>query len=177
MATATIAPPFRPRYIIRNRAIAPGFQNTPGGQATAALPVRSARLVRLARPAPQVMSLSPESVRAAREFQAVLRALPLEPTITIDRAARTVHVGKTEVPLTGREFDLLAYLAARPGQAVSREDLRTSDSSGHPAPPGSRAIDVHIAHLREKLGLPAAIATVHRQGYRFNPTYRVELIP
>ncbi|MDR1824529.1 MAG: winged helix-turn-helix domain-containing protein [Bifidobacteriaceae bacterium] len=166
MATATIAPSFRPRYIIRNRAAAP---------AGPALPVRSARYVRLARPAPQVMALSPESVRAAREFQAVLQALPLEPTIRIDLTQRTVHVGNTPVSLTGREFDLLAYLAARPGEAVSREALRASDTSGRQAPPGSRAIDVHIAHLREKLGFPAVIATVHRQGYRFNPSYRVEL--
>jgi DNA-binding response OmpR family regulator len=37
----------------------------------------------------------------------------------------------------------------------------------------SRAVDVHIAHLRGKLGLPGVIATVRGRGYALNPVYRV----
>jgi DNA-binding response OmpR family regulator len=75
--------------------------------------------------------------------------------------------------LTPREFELLAALAARPGQPVSREDLLAAGPADHALGEGSRAVDVHVAHLREKLGLPDAIATVRGRGYAFNPAYQV----
>jgi two-component system response regulator ResD len=69
--------------------------------------------------------------------------------------------------LTPKEFDLLALLAAHPGQAFPRERLLDriwgADYEGD-----SRTVDSHVKNLREKLGDGAAmIATVWGVGYRF----------
>lgn len=69
--------------------------------------------------------------------------------------------------LTPKEFDLLALLAAHPGQAFSRERLLDriwgADYAGD-----ARTVDSHVKNLREKLGEGAAlIATVWGVGYRF----------
>jgi DNA-binding response OmpR family regulator len=43
--------------------------------------------------------------------------------LAMDLIARSVKLGDTELTLTAKEFDLLAFLAARPGQALSRDEL------------------------------------------------------
>jgi DNA-binding response OmpR family regulator len=56
--------------------------------------------------------------------------------------------------LSRREFDLLAYLAARPGQVISRSELRTEVWR---QPYGNdQTVDVHLSWLRRKLGETAA---------------------
>ncbi|MDQ7778227.1 MAG: response regulator transcription factor, partial [Planctomycetota bacterium] len=71
-------------------------------------------------------------------------------------------------PLTEREAALIAYLAANPGRAVSREELleRLWDIRGGY---DTRTIDMHIARLRAKLGddpdEPKIIVTVRARGY------------
>jgi DNA-binding response OmpR family regulator len=75
--------------------------------------------------------------------------------------------------LTPREFDLLAALAAQPGEPISRDLLLKLGSEGRELGEGSRTVDVHIAHLREKLGLPGVIATIRGRGYALNPVFRV----
>ena len=52
--------------------------------------------------------------------------------------------------LTAKEFDLLAYLAARPGQVVSKEDLHAAVWKA-PAGTEGRTIDVHLSTLRKKM--------------------------
>jgi DNA-binding response OmpR family regulator len=74
--------------------------------------------------------------------------------LVIDSARRAVTLDGVEVRLTRREFDLLAYLAARTDQVVSREELlaevwRQADGQ-------DQTIDVHISLLRRKLGESAA---------------------
>ncbi|MGW1848257.1 winged helix-turn-helix domain-containing protein [Streptomyces sp. NPDC001966] len=59
------------------------------------------------------------------------------------------------IPLTRKEFDLLHYLASRPGIVVSRQRLMI-DVWGHPADVGlsaqaSRTIDTHVSSMRSKL--------------------------
>lgn len=69
------------------------------------------------------------------------------------------------VQLTRKEFDLLALLAQRPGVVFGREQIisevwRTSwEGTG-------RTLEVHVASLRAKLGMPAVIETVRGVGYR-----------
>jgi DNA-binding response OmpR family regulator len=73
-------------------------------------------------------------------------------------------VGGREVRLTPKEFDLLGYLMERPDTAVSRDDL-LADVWGFLSPGVTRTIEVHVAHVRRKLGRPELIRTVRGVGY------------
>lgn len=87
----------------------------------------------------------------------------------LNPAARTCRVGTKEVDLTPTEFDLLAYLAARPGQALSRDAIHR-DVWGHAFDRGTNLIDVYVNYVRRKLeavGLPSTIETVRGIGYRY----------
>ncbi|MBA3742518.1 winged helix-turn-helix domain-containing protein, partial [Sporichthya sp.] len=87
--------------------------------------------------------------------------------VWVDLAERRVRRGEDEIHLTRTEFELLAYLAARPRVAVSRDALLTevwgwADSAFEQA--GSRTVDSHVKALRRKLGSDL-IRTVHGIGY------------
>jgi DNA-binding response OmpR family regulator len=66
------------------------------------------------------------------------------------------------------EFDLLVALARRAGRVVSRDALLGETGRGD-AMVGERAVDVHISHLRQKLGddprAPRLLKTVRGVGY------------
>ena len=81
--------------------------------------------------------------------------------------ARMSH-GARAVELTKVEFDLLAELVRRPGQAITRDAL--VDRVLDPDRMGTaRTLDVHISRLRKKLGDESKrIATVWGIGYRFD---------
>jgi DNA-binding response OmpR family regulator len=64
---------------------------------------------------------------------------------------REVELDGRSLELTAKEFDLLAYLAARPGTVVSKDDLHAAVWKA-PAGTGGRTIDVHLSTLRKKLG-------------------------
>ncbi|MET7641868.1 response regulator transcription factor [Streptomyces sp. NPDC005438] len=89
-------------------------------------------------------------------------------SLTIELPTRRVTVQDAVVTLTRKEFDLLALLAQRPGVVFRREQIisevwRTSwEGTG-------RTLEVHVASLRSKLGLPALIQTVRGVGYRLVP--------
>ena len=74
--------------------------------------------------------------------------------------------------LTNKERDLLAYLAVRPGQAVSREALLAQVWSYNPNTE-SRTLDTTIRRLRRKIERdpknPDHVITVQGVGYRFQP--------
>jgi len=78
--------------------------------------------------------------------------------VWVDLAERRV-----EIHLTRTEFDLLAFLAARPRVALSREAL-LAGVWGWEDEAGNRTVDSHIKALRRKLG-PELIRTVHGVGY------------
>ena len=71
--------------------------------------------------------------------------------ISIEPATRTVMRGDEPVDLTARELAVLLALAKRPGATVSREQL-VEALYGWEESIESNAIDVHIHHLRRKLG-------------------------
>ncbi|WP_431982835.1 response regulator transcription factor [Streptomyces qinglanensis] len=85
--------------------------------------------------------------------------------VTIELPTRQVSVDGAPVPLTRKEFDLLALLAQRPGVVFRREQIisevwRTSwEGTG-------RTLEVHVASLRAKLRQPTLIETVRGVGYR-----------
>jgi two-component system, OmpR family, response regulator len=84
--------------------------------------------------------------------------------VRLCRERRQVWVGGDKVTLTPKEFDLLGYLMERPGRPVSRDDL-LADVWGFLSPGDTRTIEVHIGHVRRKLGLPDFIRTVRGVGY------------
>lgn len=81
----------------------------------------------------------------------------------IDLQARRIHSGDDEVRLTRTEFDLLVFLAKRPGVAVPRGML-IEHIWGPPSDVETRTVDSHVKALRRKLG-SELIRTVHGVGY------------
>ncbi|HSW23815.1 MAG TPA: winged helix-turn-helix domain-containing protein [Burkholderiaceae bacterium] len=83
--------------------------------------------------------------------------------VVLDPAARTVTRAGVPVPLSTREFDLLHTLLLNAGRVLSREQLEQHLYSwGREV--DSNAIEVHVHHLRRKLG-NALIETVRGVGY------------
>jgi len=71
--------------------------------------------------------------------------------LEIDPGPRLATIKGNPMDLTAKEFDVLVYLASRPGTVISKEELH---SAVWKTPGGSegRTIDVHISTLRKKLG-------------------------
>jgi two-component system alkaline phosphatase synthesis response regulator PhoP len=88
------------------------------------------------------------------------------PHLRIDPAGRRVWVDEQEVELTSTEFDLLKTLAAHPGMVLSREQL-LEQVWGQDFYGEIRVVDVHLGHVRQKLGPEHGITTVRGIGYRF----------
>jgi two-component system KDP operon response regulator KdpE len=89
--------------------------------------------------------------------------------LTIDPRARRVTVAGKSVELAPKEFDLLAYLAARVGTVVPKRDL-LREVWQLPYGGSDKTVDVHLSWLRRKLGESAAeprlIQTVRGVGVR-----------
>ncbi|MFD9685893.1 response regulator transcription factor [Kitasatospora sp. NPDC059088] len=85
--------------------------------------------------------------------------------VTIDLAARSVTVDGAEVRLTRREFDVLALLAAQPGDVRSREEI-LDRIWGDAFLASSRSLDVHVAGIRAKTGRAALLRTIRGYGYQ-----------
>ena len=83
--------------------------------------------------------------------------------VTIDPSSRRVRNGDDLVHLTPTEFDLLAYLADRPTQVFTREQLLMQVWGYHDGA-GARTVDSHVRTLRRKLGNDI-VRTVHGVGY------------
>ncbi len=88
--------------------------------------------------------------------------------VTIDVGRREVRVDDLPVAFTGKEFDLLRFLAARPGLALSRQQI-LDGVWGHDWFGDARTVDVHIAQVRKKLDGSVRIDTVRSVGYRLDP--------
>jgi two-component system alkaline phosphatase synthesis response regulator PhoP len=109
--------------------------------------------------------------------RAVLRRHETEPSgqltllagdIVIDPARHAVKINGQDVDLTLTQYKLLAFLASRPGFVRTRDQM-VAAVRGEDAVLSSRAIDVHIAALRQKLGAMGEIVeTVRGVGYRLS---------
>jgi DNA-binding response OmpR family regulator len=112
-----------------------------------------------------------------------LGAAPLVPRrfragrVGLDVGARRVTVDGAETGLTPREFDLLAYLLAHPGEAFTKEQLMRrvwgwdfGDTS---------TVTVHVRRLREKIEVdpsdPRLVVTARGAGYRFDGDVTAEM--
>jgi DNA-binding response OmpR family regulator len=111
--------------------------------------------------------------------EAVLRRSASRPTDVgaVDVAGRRVDFERREVRVDGgeprqlseREAELLRYLAANAGRVVTRDELLRNVWRLDPRGVETRAVDMHVARLREKLGddadAPRVVVTVRGKGY------------
>jgi DNA-binding response OmpR family regulator len=92
--------------------------------------------------------------------------------LTIDVDGREVRVNGELVELTRTEFDILAALASRPRMVFARRQL-IEEVWGAGWVGDEHLVDVHIGHVRRKLGddssAPVFIRTVRGVGYRMGP--------
>jgi DNA-binding response OmpR family regulator len=88
--------------------------------------------------------------------------------LALDTGTRAATLDGKTLDLTGLEFDLLLALAKRAGRVVPRDALLEGAGRGD-VTVGDRTVDVHISHLRQKLGddprAPRWIKTVRGVGY------------
>jgi DNA-binding response OmpR family regulator len=116
----------------------------------------------------------------ARIRVALRRTAPLAPApalvsfgdVIVDRAAHRVRRGGDDVPMTAKEFALLAYFLDKPDQALTREALL--DAVWGLPHATLRTVDNFVMRLRGKLEpdpeVPRFLVTVRGVGYRFAPT-------
>lgn len=86
-------------------------------------------------------------------------------TITVDLQKRRVQQGDNVVLLQPLEFDLLAMLLKFKNCTLSRDRL-LNEVWGFDFAGGTRTVDIHVAHLRKKLGPELNIVSVTKLGYR-----------
>ncbi len=88
--------------------------------------------------------------------------------LVLDPATHTVTRGLSPIELTGKEFELLAYLMRYPDQVLSRPGWSTT--CGNPAYDGDlHIVNVYIAYLRDKIDRPfgrGSLQTVRSAGFR-----------
>lgn len=115
-------------------------------------------------------------IRALRRRSLQEAALPGSAAfgdVHVDLTRRRVTRRGREVPLTSKEYGVLALLIQHAGQAVSREQFLDL-VWGHAAFPTTRTVDNHIARLRNKLepdpAIPRYILTLPKSGYRLELT-------
>ena len=86
--------------------------------------------------------------------------------LRMDVGARTVSVDENPIELTAIEYDLLMALVENRGRVLSREKLLEKVWGGEYFGE-QRVVDVHLGHVRQKLGRDDLIVTVRGVGYRF----------
>jgi DNA-binding response OmpR family regulator len=85
--------------------------------------------------------------------------------LVIDVERHLVTIAGSPVDLTAKEFDLLVYLASRPGVVHRRNDIMESVWDANWYGP-TKTLDAHVAAVRKKLGDPAWIEAVRGVGFR-----------
>jgi two-component system copper resistance phosphate regulon response regulator CusR len=99
--------------------------------------------------------------------------------LEVDRIEKRAVLAGRVLPLTGREYALLAYMAERANRVVQRSVLlatiwTSTDAQGSNVLnvyDGSNVVNVYVGHLRRKLGTYAAmIETIRGYGYCLRPT-------
>ena len=91
--------------------------------------------------------------------------------LTVNPQARTVTLDGADVHLTGKEFDLLFFLASNSGQVFTREQIM-DQAWDYTYAGDTSTVTVHIRRLREKVEVdpvkPRYIKTVWGVGYKFD---------
>jgi len=109
-------------------------------------------------------------LRRTRQATVSLNSNLVFADLTIDLRERIVKKQNKVIELSFKEFEILALLAANPGEVLSRESIMDS-IGGLGYNPETRTIDMHISSIRKKLedteGARRYIDTVSGVGYRF----------
>jgi DNA-binding response OmpR family regulator len=92
-------------------------------------------------------------------------------SVVVDVGRREIRIDDVPIDFTTKEFELLRFLADRPGLAMSRQQI-LDNVWGHDWYGDERTVDVHIAQVRKKLGDSCRISTVRGIGYRLEPAPR-----
>ena len=92
-------------------------------------------------------------------------------SVVVDVGRREIRIDDVPIDFTTKEFELLRFLADRPGLAMSRQQI-LDNVWGHDWYGDERTVDVHIAEVRKKLGDSCTISTVRGIGYRLEPAPR-----
>ncbi|MFQ5956876.1 MAG: response regulator [Candidatus Brocadiales bacterium] len=116
---------------------------------------------------PRILTSRVRAVLRRSEREAGPKKLIKIDGIVIDTSRHEVSLDGKNVPLTITEFNLLHYMAERPGRVLTRDQLM-SGVLGEDSVVIDRTIDVHVASLRKKLGRYAPyVVTVRGLGYKF----------
>jgi DNA-binding response OmpR family regulator len=87
--------------------------------------------------------------------------------LELDLGSRRARIGARELPLSEKQFALLAYFVRHAGETVTRPAILKT-VFGYDFDTGTNIVDVHVAHLRKKVSFAGTvrITTVRGQGYR-----------
>jgi len=120
----------------------------------------------------ELMARIAAALRRGRGSDANRAAVKRFGAAEVDLTARQLTVDGKHVPLTAREFDLLAFFVAHPGRVYSREQLMQA-VWGSRYTGTARTVDNFVARLRAHIGddaeRPRHLETVRGYGYRFTP--------
>ena len=86
--------------------------------------------------------------------------------VVLDPSARRVICDSKPVEVTTFEFDILEMLMRAAGRVLSRDQV-IENIYNREATPFDRSVDMHISHLRKKLGGSTRIKTIRGIGYQF----------
>jgi len=119
---------------------------------------------------PRELALRVASVLRRASSSAKPGPLVTDGELVVDGPARSATLRGSQVPLTARELDLLAFLMTHPGQAFTREQLL--DQVWGWSFGDHSTVTVHIKRLRRKVEddpvRPTRIVTVWGTGYRYD---------
>ena len=108
-------------------------------------------------------------LRRSEQIGSVMGKLRFE-GLTISTETRSIEVDGEVVELTSMEYELLLILARRHGRKLSRDEI-LSELRGIDAALLTRAVDIMVSRLRQKLGdsnkSPRFIQTIWGRGYSF----------
>jgi DNA-binding response OmpR family regulator len=112
--------------------------------------------IRLLAQRPETASTSDDAIRVGE--------------LVVDPVSYQVRLRGRPLDLTFKEFELLRFLAARPGRVSTRAQL-LQEVWGYDFFGGTRTVDVHVRRLRAKLGAEheSMIATIRGVGYKLLP--------
>jgi DNA-binding response OmpR family regulator len=93
--------------------------------------------------------------------------------LRVDLGTREVYLDEADVPMTAREFDLLAFLVQSPRRVFTREQLLSNVWESSTAWQDPATVTEHVRRIRRKIeddpDAPRWLATVRGVGYRFEP--------
>lgn len=129
--------------------------------------------------ADDVVSTKSSREEVAARLSVMLRRLRMDvgsqrllPKLTFDRESLHVLLDRRQIPLTATEYQILHLLARKSGRTLSRAYL-ISQIWNTSTEVSTRSVDMHVSHLRRKLGgASLRIATVRPSGYRLEPVKR-----